>query len=240
MASRGRARARATRRSPRGDAAAQPRALVGRVQRPRARARARRAHAAARAHALPRDLLVEPRRVLHGARRRAARAGARAGTGGRPAPGELSLDEVLAEIAERTDGLVHEQSRLLDELLPSSRAAACSSSRSRTATTASARELAAAFLGVIFPVLTPLAVGPGRPFPYISNLSLSLGVLVRDPLSGDRRFARVKVPEVLPRSGPSARAAATAARAADRCAPRHLFPGHGDRGVVGVPGHARR
>ena len=55
---------------------------------------------------------------------------------------------------------------------------------------------------MIFPVLTPLAVGPGRPFPYISNLSLSLGVLVRDPLSGDRRFARVKVPEVLPRFWP--------------------------------------
>ncbi len=52
----------------------------------------------------------------------------------------------------------------------------------------------------IFPVLTPLAVGLGRPFPYISNLSLSLAVLVRDPLSGHRTFARVKVPkEMLPR-----------------------------------------
>ena len=52
----------------------------------------------------------------------------------------------------------------------------------------------------IFPVLTPLAVGPGRPFPYISNLSLSLAVWVRDPDSGAENFARVKVPkEVLPR-----------------------------------------
>ncbi|MGI8845568.1 MAG: polyphosphate kinase 1 [Thermoleophilaceae bacterium] len=52
----------------------------------------------------------------------------------------------------------------------------------------------------IFPVLTPLAVGPGRPFPYISNLSLSIGVWVRDPVDGTRLFARVKVPrEVLPR-----------------------------------------
>ena len=52
----------------------------------------------------------------------------------------------------------------------------------------------------IFPVLTPLAVGPGRPFPYISNLSLSLGVWVRDPVNDTRLFARVKVPrEVLPR-----------------------------------------
>ncbi|MFL5826912.1 MAG: polyphosphate kinase 1 [Thermoleophilaceae bacterium] len=55
----------------------------------------------------------------------------------------------------------------------------------------------------IFPVLTPLAVGPGRPFPYISNLSLSLAVWVRDPVSGTETFARVKVPkEVLPRFMP--------------------------------------
>jgi polyphosphate kinase len=55
----------------------------------------------------------------------------------------------------------------------------------------------------IFPVLTPLAVGPGRPFPYISNLSLSIGVFVRDPVSEVETFARVKVPkEVLPRFVP--------------------------------------
>jgi polyphosphate kinase len=55
----------------------------------------------------------------------------------------------------------------------------------------------------IFPVLTPLAVGPGRPFPYISNLSLSIGVSLRDPVSGLETFARVKVPkEVVPRFVP--------------------------------------
>jgi polyphosphate kinase len=52
----------------------------------------------------------------------------------------------------------------------------------------------------IFPVLTPLAVGPGRPFPYISNLSLSLAVWLRDPETRAEIFARVKVPkEVVPR-----------------------------------------
>jgi polyphosphate kinase len=52
----------------------------------------------------------------------------------------------------------------------------------------------------IFPVLTPLAIGPGRPFPYISNLSLSLIVRLRDPELDHDSFARVKVPkEVLPR-----------------------------------------
>ncbi len=50
----------------------------------------------------------------------------------------------------------------------------------------------------IFPVLTPLAVDPGHPFPYISNLSLNLAVIVGDPVSGERRFARVKVPPLLP------------------------------------------
>ena len=55
------------------------------------------------------------------------------------------------------------------------------------------------FASQIYPVLTPLAVGPGQPFPYISGLSLSLGVTVRDPESGEERFARVKVPEGLPR-----------------------------------------
>ena len=48
-------------------------------------------------------------------------------------------------------------------------------------------------------MLTPLAVGPGQPFPYISGLSLSLGLLVRDPEAGEERFARVKVPEGLDR-----------------------------------------
>ena len=61
-------------------------------------------------------------------------------------------------------------------------------------------ELARHFQKGIFPALTPLAVAPGRPFPYISNLSLSLAVLVRDPATEQTVFARVKVPtEILPR-----------------------------------------
>ena len=60
-------------------------------------------------------------------------------------------------------------------------------------------ELRERFLHEIFPVLTPLAVDPGHPFPYISDLSLSLAVTVRDPVSSERRFARIKVPAILPR-----------------------------------------
>src|SRR5262249_12807388 len=57
----------------------------------------------------------------------------------------------------------------------------------------------------IFPVLTPLAVGPGQPFPYISALSISLGLFVANPDTGEERFARVKVPEGLPRFFPVGR-----------------------------------
>ena len=55
------------------------------------------------------------------------------------------------------------------------------------------------FLDEIFPVLTPLAVDPGHPFPYISTLSLSIAVGLRDPETHERVFARVKVPQILPR-----------------------------------------
>jgi polyphosphate kinase len=58
------------------------------------------------------------------------------------------------------------------------------------------------FVERIFPVLTPLSVDPAHPFPYISNLSLNLAAMVRDPMTGVRRFARVKVPPLLPRFVP--------------------------------------
>ncbi len=54
------------------------------------------------------------------------------------------------------------------------------------------------FLREIYPVLTPLAFDPGRPFPYISNLSISFAILIKKP-TGEKYFARVKVPSILPR-----------------------------------------
>jgi polyphosphate kinase len=60
-------------------------------------------------------------------------------------------------------------------------------------------ELRAVFEERVYPVLTPLSVDPAHPFPYISDLSLNLAVVVRDPETGVRRFARVKVPPLLPR-----------------------------------------
>ena len=55
----------------------------------------------------------------------------------------------------------------------------------------------------VFPVLTPLAVDPGHPFPFISDLSLNLAVLMRDPVDSERRFARIKVPDTLDRWVPT-------------------------------------
>jgi len=90
------------------------------------------------------------------------------------------------------------------------------------------KELAERFHRQIFPVLTPLAVGLGRPFPYISNLSLSLAVRLRDPVTDTGTFARVKVPkEMLPRFVPVAEGATTFVPLEDIIA-HHLdvlFPG---------------
>ncbi|HZO05475.1 MAG TPA: polyphosphate kinase, partial [Solirubrobacterales bacterium] len=66
-----------------------------------------------------------------------------------------------------------------------------------TASEEERREIDASFHEQVFPALTPLVIGLGRPFPYISNLSLSLGVLLRDPESGAEIIARVKVPKEL-------------------------------------------
>ena len=70
------------------------------------------------------------------------------------------------------------------------------------------------FMQDIFPILTPLAVDPAHPFPYISGLSLNLAVLVRNPQTGKELFARVKVPDQLDRmvSVDGSRAANTAGR----------------------------
>ncbi len=69
-------------------------------------------------------------------------------------------------------------------------------------TEAEQRHLRMEFEDRIFPILTPLAVDPGHPFPYISNLSLSLGVILRDPIDHNRRFARLKVPQNVERFVP--------------------------------------
>jgi len=83
------------------------------------------------------------------------------------------------------------------------------------------RENADAFFKeVVFPVLTPLAFDPGHPFPHISNLSLNLAVLIKDP-NGEERFARLKVPATLPRLVPIKRSSGGTRK--DGTVPHHHY-----------------
>ncbi len=112
---------------------------------------------------------------------------------------QQTLDEVRVRVRE----LNAVQSQLWrEELSPALAAEGIRVGTVDDATPGELEELERIFLRQIYPVLTPLAVGPGQPFPYISGLSLSLGVVVRDDTSGEERFARVKVPEGLPRFVP--------------------------------------
>jgi polyphosphate kinase len=115
-------------------------------------------------------------------------------------PDGRTPQQALAEVRERVLELTAAQSRLWrDVLVPELGAEGIAVGTVEEATIEERQELETRFARQIYPVLTPLAVGPGQPFPYISGLSLSLGVTVRDPDSGEERFARVKVPETLPR-----------------------------------------
>src|SRR6202035_4629181 len=108
------------------------------------------------------------------------------------------LDQ-LRLIRNRLGELVELQSRVfVEELVPGLAAAGIRFSDYAELDADDRQFLDEVFDTRIFPVLTPLAVDPGHPFPYISNLSLNLAIIVRDPSGGERRFARVKVPPLLP------------------------------------------
>ena len=108
--------------------------------------------------------------------------------------------EALAAIRARVLALTVRQSRLWEEeLRPALAGAGILVGTVEDATDGELGELAGLFDREIYPVLTPLAVGPGQPFPYISGLSLSIALFVRDPETGEERLARVKVPEGLQR-----------------------------------------
>ena len=112
----------------------------------------------------------------------------------------LTPREALAAIRARVEGLTGELSRLWKKVVtPALAAEGIHVGRVADCQGEELAELDRLYQREIFPVLTPLGVGPGQPFPYISGLSLSLGVLARDPDTGEERFARVKVPEQLPR-----------------------------------------
>src|SRR5437867_6068506 len=116
-----------------------------------------------------------------------------------PSPDGLTAQEQLDAIAQQLTPLLESQQACLAELLEQ---LATHDIRLRSVSELSPAEFATLdeyFEREVFPVLTPLAVDPGHPFPYISNLTLSLAVELRDPETGAEHFARVKVPRSLPR-----------------------------------------
>ena len=132
--------------------------------------------------------------VRVGGLRRQAASGVVHGT-----PDGLSPAEQLMVIRERVAQLLEDRRRclggLLEELAPHGVRIVDMSELSP----GERRAIDEQFESQVFPVLTPLAVDPGHPFPYVSNLSLSLAVEVRDPVLGTVHFARVKVPKRLTR-----------------------------------------
>ncbi len=116
-----------------------------------------------------------------------------------PAYDGSSPQAQLTEIANTADRFVVDQERVLDGLLAELAQHGVELVDWASLDAAEHRPLIEAFEQRMFPVLTPLAVDPAHPFPYISNLALSLAAMISDPDTGERRFARVKVPSVFPR-----------------------------------------
>jgi polyphosphate kinase len=119
---------------------------------------------------------------------------------GATAPDGLSPAAQLRAIRERVKALVERQTQVfVGEFASALAAAGIVLSDWESLDDDDRAYLVQVFKEQMFPVLTPLAIDPGHPFPYISNLSLNLIVLVRDPATGQQGLARVKVPPLLPR-----------------------------------------
>src|ERR1041384_5030578 len=126
-----------------------------------------------------------------------------------PMPGELTPEEQLPVIRKRVLTLVEEHTCCLrDEVLPELESHGVIIARYESLSEDEKRSLSEYFMKNIFLVLTPQAVDPARPFPYISNLSLNIGLTVESnpedtlagsPLGNEVRFVRIKVPPVVPR-----------------------------------------
>ena len=122
-------------------------------------------------------------------------------------PDGIPPQQLLTMIRERVNELMEQQRHCLyDLLLPELAKNGIKIVKMNDLTPAEFQAIDRFFEKEVFPVLTPLAVDPGHPFPYISNLSLSLAVQIADPVTGEqRRFARLKVPKSLPRWVPIGR-----------------------------------
>jgi len=117
-----------------------------------------------------------------------------------PSPSGLSPQEVLQQIADRTRELQSRHAELFATKVSKELAEKdIQVVHWSTLTEEEKQELHSYFSSQVFPVLTPLAVDPAHPFPYISGLSLNLAVVLRNPKTQAEHFARVKVPPLLPR-----------------------------------------
>src|SRR5690242_4997633 len=120
-----------------------------------------------------------------------------------PAASGLLPREVLERIWSTTSELMQQHATLFrDEIVPALEKENIDLVRWEDLTRDEQKECKKLFKERVFPVLTPLAVDPAHPFPYISGLSLNLAVLVRNPKSGKEHFARVKVPPIFSRFVP--------------------------------------
>ncbi|MGY1617697.1 RNA degradosome polyphosphate kinase [Geodermatophilus sp. SYSU D00691] len=118
-------------------------------------------------------------------------------------PDGLTIREQLARVIERTQDLVHRHTNVfLKDVAPRLEDAGIRIVHWEDLAEADTKRLREYFRDQVFPVLTPLAVDPAHPFPYISGLSLNLAVSVREPEGGTSHFARVKVPNNVPRFVP--------------------------------------
>jgi polyphosphate kinase len=108
--------------------------------------------------------------------------------------------ETLASILSAAHALMEKEAAcFIDEVLPALKEEGISILHIDDLTDEEREHLAKFFRDRVFPILTPLAVDPAHPFPYISGLSINLAVVVRNPITGNELFARVKVPPLLPR-----------------------------------------
>jgi polyphosphate kinase len=137
--------------------------------------------------------------------------------------------ELLALISTKVNELVDRQSKTLhEEILPELKKHGIEFVKWEQLDETEQTYVAKLFQDRIFPVLTPLAVDPTHPFPYISGLSLNLAVMVKNPATHEEFFARVKVPEILPRFIATAKVGSTRFLALEDLIAIHLqelFPG---------------
>lgn len=116
-----------------------------------------------------------------------------------PSPAGLSPMEVLEQISDAAHELQARHAHVFSQIRPALASEHIHLVRWDELDDASKIQLSAMFAEKVFPILTPLAVDPAHPFPYISGLSLNLAVIVRNPTSGKELFARLKVPDLLDR-----------------------------------------